>query len=150
MAVAATRSLYAELRTPYHSRWCHVEAGGVDRRAQLDDLLGDVATDVRTRAQIDLTLVSVLIDACAGPDWKCVEPASGQIFMRCEGLGVRRFHVFTAGLFSSDATRPLQANVQSLHGLDNHHMAQAFQVSNVNPLVGLIGRAVLRRRLGDC
>ncbi len=40
---------------PYHSRWRHFEAGGVDRLAELNTLLGDVATSrERARAHIDL------------------------------------------------------------------------------------------------
>ena len=50
----------------------------------------------RAHAMIDLTVVSVLLDAGAGPDWKYVEPATGQTFTRSEGLGVASFHAFTA------------------------------------------------------
>ena len=31
--VDVTRARYPDLRIPYHSRWRHFEAGGVDRRA---------------------------------------------------------------------------------------------------------------------
>ena len=53
-----TRARYPDLRIPYHSRWRHFEAGGVDRNAELD-----------AQAMVDLTVVSVLLDAGAGPDW---------------------------------------------------------------------------------
>ena len=55
---------------------------------------------------IDLTVVSVLLDAGAGPDWHYDEAASGQRFARSEGLGVASWHAFTAGSFSSDAGAP--------------------------------------------
>ena len=144
-----TKQRYSDLRIPYHSRWRHFEAGGIDRRAQLDELLGDVTPYTRARAQIDLALVSVLLDAGAGPDWKYVESATGKTFARSEGLGVASFHAFTAGLFSSDPRRPLQADAAGLRGVITDHLGRAFQVNEGNPLVGLDGRAMLLRRLGE-
>lgn len=145
----ATRRRYPRLHIPFHSRWRHFEAGGVDRRAELERLLGKVPNAVRARAMVDLTFVSVLLDAGAGPDWKYTEPASGKTFTRSEGLAVASFHAFTSGLFSSDRNHPLQADAQGLRALVTDHLASAFQVSPANPMVGLEGRAVLLRRLGE-
>lgn len=145
-----TRERYGSGDIPFHSRWRHFEAGNVDRLAQLDALLGDKVTPrERARVQIDLALVSVLLDAGAGPDWRYVEPATGQTFTRSEGLGVASFHAFTSGLFSSDPDHPLRADAAGLRALITDRLAQAFQVSAVNPLVGLAGRATLLRRLGE-
>ncbi|MGZ5846898.1 MAG: URC4/urg3 family protein [Ramlibacter sp.] len=147
--VAATRRRYPKLHIPFHSRWRHFEAGGVDRRAQLDQLLGNVPPATRARAMVDLAVVSVLLDAGAGPDWKYVEPTTGKTFTRSEGLAVASFHAFTAGMFSSDKLRPLQADSEGLRALVTDHLAEAFQVRESNPMVGLQGRAVLLRRLGE-
>ena len=145
-----TRERYPSGRIPFHSRWRHFEAGGVDRLAELDRLLGDkVSSRERARIQIDLVLVSVLLDAGAGPDWHYVESATGQRFTRSEGLGVASFHAFTSGLFSSNPDRPLQADAAGLRALVTDRLAQAFQLSDVNPLVGIAGRATLLRRLGE-
>ena len=149
LVAEVTRTRYPDYAIPFHSRWRHFEAGGVDRRALLDERLGDVSPAVRARAQIDLALVSVLLDAGAGPDWKYVESASGQTFTRSEGLGVASFHAFTAGMFSSDPANPLQADAAGLRGLITDRLAQAFQVRDNNPLVGVDGRATLLRRLGE-
>jgi hypothetical protein len=135
---------------PYHSRWRHFEAGGIDRRQQLDALLGaDVHERERARTHIDLALVSVLLDAGAGPDWRYTESASGQCLTRSEGLGVASFHAFTSGLFSSDRNHPLRADAAGLRALITDRLGDAFQVSPSNPMVGLAGRAVLLRRLGE-
>ncbi|MES2529968.1 MAG: URC4/urg3 family protein [Pseudomonadota bacterium] len=145
-----TRERYASGHIPFHSRWRHFEAGHVDRLAQLDELLGDKVTPrERARVQIDLALVSVLLDAGAGPDWRYVESATGQTFTRSEGLGIASFHAFTSGLFSSDPDHPLRADAAGLRALVTDRLAAAFQVSEVNPLVGLTGRATLLRRLGE-
>ena len=147
--VAVTRERYSHLRIPYHSRWRHFEAGGVDRKALLDKHLSDAHPAERARAYIDLAVVSVLLDAGAGADWKYVEPATGQTFARSEGLGVASFHAFMAGMFSSDPARPLQADAAGLRGVLGDRLAEAFQVSPANPLVGVDGRLVLLRRLGE-
>jgi len=146
---AITRQRYPKLHIPFHSRWRHFEAGGVDRKAQLDQLLGNVQPAARARAMVDLTVASVLLDAGAGPDWVYVEPATGQTFTRSEGLGVASFHAFCAGMFSSDKLRPLQVDSEGLRAMPTDRLAEAFQVSDRNAMVGLQGRAVLLRRLGE-
>jgi hypothetical protein len=148
-----TRARYPDLAIPYHSRWRHFEAGGVDRLAQLNAALGSAGPAERARAQIDLALVSVLLDAGAGPDW-CYHEAAlsdhpAQEFTRSEGLGVASFHAFMDGLFSSDPSRPLQADAAGLQAVTAERLAEAFQVSPDNPLIGLDGRAALLRRLGQ-
>jgi len=148
-----TRARYPDLKIPYHSRWRHFEAGGVDRTGQLNAALAQVSAAERARAQIDLALVSVLLDAGAGPDWTYREPAQadhpGHEYSRSEGLGVASFHAFMAGLFSSDPARPLQADAEGLRAVTAERLGQAFQVTAGNPLVGLEGRAALLRRLGQ-
>lgn len=143
-----TRTHYPDLRIPYHSRWRHFEAGGVDRKAQLDSELAGADAADRARAMIDLTVVSVLLDAGAGPEWRYDEADSGQRFARSEGLGVASWHGFTRGLFSSDADRPLQVDAAGLRDLDPDRLAEMFQVGPANPLVGLDGRVRLLHRLG--
>lgn len=147
--VAVTRRRYPKLHVPLHSRWRHFEAGGIDRKAQLDRLLAHLPRPLRGHALIDLAFVSVLLDAGAGPGWKYVEPATGQTFTRSEGLAVASFHAFVAGLFSSDTDRPMRVDSAGLRGLHTDHLASAFQVSEANPLVGIEERAILLRRLGE-
>ena len=145
----ATRERYPKLHIPFHSRWRHFEAGGVNRKADLDRLLEGQDASLRAYAMIDLAVVSVLLDAGAGAEWKYVEPATGKTFTRSEGLAVASFHAFVGGLFSSDQERPLQADAAGLKALVTDHLASAFQVSESNPLIGLEGRAILLRRLGE-
>jgi hypothetical protein len=141
-----TRQRYPNLQLPYHSRWRHFEADGVDRVA-LTVWPHDVAE--RARAQIDLAVVSVLLDAGAGAAWRYAEPRTGLVLQRSEGLGVASLHAFTAGLFSIDPQRPLRVDAAALRSLDPTALAAAFQAGPDNPLVGLEGRAALLRRLGD-
>lgn len=144
-----TRKRYPKLHVPLHSRWRHLEAGGVDRRAELERLLAHLPQQTRMHAMVDLAFISVLLDAGAGPDWSYVEPATGKTFTRSEGLAVASFHAFTSGLFSSDRSHPCQADSVGLRALVTDHLADAFQVRANNPLVGLEGRAILLRRLGE-
>jgi hypothetical protein len=148
---ALTLQRFPDLKIPYHSRWRHFEAGGVDRKAELDALLaGRSGADV-ARAQIDLTVVSVLLDAGAGPAWKYHEGASdgGQDFTRSEGLGVASFRAFVAGTFASDMADPLRADGAALRRIDGAVLRNVFQASPSNAMVGLEGRAGLLSRLGD-
>ena len=146
---ALTRARFPDLKIPYHSRWRHFEAGGVDREAELDAKLAGRTQVAIARARIDLTLVSVLLDAGAGPDWRFHEAESGQALARSEGLGVASFRAFLAGRFSSDAGDPCRVDAAALLKLDAAALADIFQVRESNPLVGLEGRAALMRRLGE-
>ncbi len=146
--VETTRERFPDLKIPYHSRWRHFEAGGVDRLAQLNDDLGKVSPPKRARAQIDLAIVSVLLDAGAGADWSYRDPRSDQVYTRSEGLGVASFNAFCKGLFSSKPTQPCQADAAGLQAITARQLGDAFQVAKDNLLVGLEGRAALLRRLG--
>ncbi|KAA0111107.1 URC4/urg3 family protein [Mycolicibacterium sp. P1-5] len=136
-----TRRNYPDLQIPFHSRWRHFEAGGVDRK-----------TELRSRADplalVDLTVVSVLLDAGSGSAWSYVEPQTGLRLARSEGLGVASFHAFTSGLFSSEPDDPLRVDATGLTALTTYQLAEAFQVDDGNPLVGLDGRLALLHRLG--
>lgn len=54
----------------------------------------------RARSVIDVILVSVLLDAGAGDDWKFTE--RDLKVGRSEGLAVASFHAFKAGIFGKD------------------------------------------------
>ncbi|MBS7807035.1 URC4/urg3 family protein [Variovorax sp. PCZ-1] len=146
LVAQTTRSRYPDLKIPYHSRWRHFEAGGVNRRAWLDEITAGASQDAVTL--IDLVVVSVLLDAGAGASWQYKEARTGQIHARSEGLGVASFHAFCSGLFSSDPAQPLRVDAAGLQHLSTMQLAQAFQVTDSNPLVGLEGRVNLLRRLG--
>lgn len=77
LVAEVTRERYPDLNIPYHSRWRHFEAGGVNRAAWLNALLGKATPAEKARTQIDLALVSVLLDAGAGPDWSYQEAGGG-------------------------------------------------------------------------
>lgn len=149
LVVAVTRTRYPDLLIPYHSRWRHFEAGGIDRNTDLRARLADLDARSQACSMIDLAVVSVMLDAGAGPDWHYLESATGQHFTRSEGLAVASWHAFVDGLFSSDPTRPWQVDAAGLRGLDDQALGRAFQAGPDNPLVGLTGRGQLLRRLGD-
>ena len=150
---ALTRRRFPDLRIPYHSRWRHFEAGGLDRKAELDAALAGRSAAERARAQFDLTLLSVLLDAGAGPSWAYVERPPGGAegrYTRSEGLGVASFRGFMAGAFSSHRDEPWRVDAQALRQVDAGSLRALFQSSPSNPLLGLEGRAGLLVRLGWC
>lgn len=147
--VAVTRAQYPTLEIPVHGRMNHFRAGGIDRVAPLDAKLAGLMADERARAWIDLVVVSVLLDAGAGDAWRFREPGTGLSIGRSEGLAVASLHAFEAGLFSSDPAEPLRVDAQGLKALDPARLADAFQVTADNPMVGIDGRIGLVRALGD-
>jgi hypothetical protein len=145
---AVIRENYPDLVIPYHSRWRHFEASGVDRWRRLADTLQCRGAEAVARLRIELCTVSVLLDAGAGPDWRFREPDTGLVLSRSEGLAAASLHAFRHGLFSDDPAQPLRADAGGLSRLSNGALAQAFQVSSGNRLAGIAGRAALLRSLG--
>ncbi|MEP7157329.1 MAG: URC4/urg3 family protein [Betaproteobacteria bacterium] len=146
------RERYPDLNVPYHSRWRHFEAGGVDRWGAIAKAHGLDATNANeecARARIDLVIPSVLLDAGAGAAWHFNDAASGQTLSRSEGLGVASLGLFAAGTLSTDTANPLRSDAAALSKIRPEHIATAFQVDAGNPLVGLEGRASLLARLGE-
>ncbi len=146
--VTTIRERYPTLKVPYHSRWRHFEAGGVDRWSAHHTSFADDAI-ARVKARIDLVIPSVLLDAGAGAQWRYHDAATGQTLTRSEGLGVASLALFTSGVLSDNLAKPLRADAAALMGIGPLHIAKAFQVSAANPMVGLEGRAALLSRLGE-
>ncbi len=148
--LAVTRERFPDpAAIPFHSRWRHFEAGGHDRWAALEARLAGFPKGEIARRRMDLAVVSVLLDAGAGPDWQYRDPGTDETYARSEGLGVASFHMFANGLFSRDAKGdPLRVDAERLAALTATDIAMGFQVKAHNPMVGLEGRAGLLRKLG--
>lgn len=140
-----TRRRYPDLAVPPHSRWRHFGVGGVDR-ARLVAPGADPAE--AARARLDLAIVSVLLDAGAGPQWRFREAETGQVFNRSEGLAVASFRAMQQGVFSADRSNPWRADAAALAAITPAALGAAFQHGTKNELAGLDGRALLLRRLG--
>lgn len=147
--LATIEDEYPDLDIPFHSRWRHFHAGGVDRWGALAERLGARGGDEVARARIDLAVTSVLLDAGAGDRWRYAERSSGSIYARSEGLAIASFHMFAAGAFSSHPDDPLRADAHALSALDAQTLNEAFQVRADNPLIGVAGRVALLKRLGE-
>jgi hypothetical protein len=143
------RDSYPDLQVLFHSRWRHFNVGDTDRVAQFNQLLNGLSPLEQARAKFDLVMVSVLLDAGAGAAWKFVEPSTGAIFQRSEGLAVASFRLFCQGAFSSDPHQPLQADAVGLQNLTEAALSEGFQVTADNPLVGISGRVILLQQLGQ-
>jgi len=142
------RANYPSLDIPFHARWRHFASGGQDRWTEIESRTAWASPEARGRAAYDLAIVSVLLDAGAGPDWRFADPRTGLVSSRSEGLGMASLRMFEAGAFSADPSDPLRADGERLAALTAADIAEGFQVSDDNPLVGLEGRAALLRRLG--
>ncbi len=146
--VNVTRRNYPDLSIPYHSRWRHFGVGGRDRVALLDSALANASSAECARARIDLVVVSVLLDAGAGTDWQFEEPDCGGVYARSEGLAVASFHLFLSGALSCRESAKHIADAGGLEELNRDTFIGAFQVSEINPLVGVGGRVGLLNALG--
>ena len=143
---AVTRRRYPDLNVPFHSRWRHFAVGGIDRAA----LIAPGADGIEAaRARVDLAIVSVLLDAGAGPEWRYREAETGGVLGRSEGLAVASLRAIQAGLFSAEPDNPWRADAAALRGLTAERLGEAFQHRPGNELAGLKGRAALLHRLGE-
>ena len=131
---------YPRLNIPFHSRWGHFRVGGVDRQTWLKDKMSHLSPIEQAKVEFDLVIPSVLLDAGAGSEWSYYEKETNKHYNRSEGLGVASFHLFYSGKCKSNATE--------LSQVTSSLIAESFQVSETNPLIGVEGRATLLKNLG--
>ena len=70
LVVATTRARYPDLKVPFHSRWRHFEVDGVSRWPEISDPIAFAGPQEAGRVAFELAIVSVLLDAGAGPEWR--------------------------------------------------------------------------------
>ena len=145
---AVIRDNYPDLKVPLHARWRHFVVGGRDLWAEVAVEARWQDAKARARAEFDLAIVSVLLDAGAGPGWRYRDAATGLSIGRSEGLALASLRMFEAGLLSADPRDPLRADAERLAALTGEDLARGFGVNDANPLAGLQGRAALLARLG--
>ena len=148
LVLQITREAYPTLEVPFHSRWRHFVADHKDRWAGIAGRTGWSDSKARARAEFDLAMVSVFLDAGAGPAWHYRDPGSGLAIGRSEGLGLASLAMFERGAFSASPSDPLRVDADVLANLSLSDLKRGLQVSDSNPLVGLEGRVDLLRRLG--
>lgn len=145
--IEVIRENYPTLDIPFHSRWGHFRPGGINRVAEmLEPKIKEFDLMEQARIKLDLVITSVLLDAGAGAEWKFFEKSSGKTFNRSEGLGVASFYLFMEGSLSDNGL--LQATPKGLQHLSKEKLSEVFQVSAVNPLIGVDGRLSLLKNLG--
>lgn len=145
--LAVINDNYPDGNIPFHSRWGHFRAGGIDRSVELNKLIQNTDPIEAARVKLDLVITSVLLDAGAGDKWNYLEKLTGKSYSRSEGLGVASFHSFIAGDFSSAGS--LVADSSGLKNYSVEKLTNSFQVTDLNPLEGLEGRAKLIQKLGE-
>ncbi|MBH8562991.1 URC4/urg3 family protein [Nostoc sp. CENA67] len=145
--ISVMRCEYPDLQIPFHSRWRHFEVGNVPRLNQLENRLAELTPLFKAAAKFDLAIVSVLLDAGAGENWRYYEQETQLNLSRSEGLAVASFKMFCQGAFSSDNL--LEVDALKLQALTEAELATGFQVNAENPLVGIDGRWKLLQKLGE-
>jgi hypothetical protein len=134
--VDLTLEAYPDGKVPIHGRLRHFGVGGIDRLKLLDE----PSIEEKARRLLDLVIVSVLLDAGAGPSWRYHERDTDLTLSRSEGLAVASFHMFFDG--SLDGTE------EKLRSITPALLAEGFEAGPENPLPGLENRAELLRSLG--
>jgi Protein of unknown function (DUF1688) len=145
---ATTRLAYPDLIVPLHARWRHFEVGGGNRWTEIESQQPWSTKIARARAAFDLAIISVLLDAGSGGQWRWHDLLTGQHYRSSEGLALASFALFCSGQLSAISDDPLRVDARRLAAIEEATLVSAFQVSPGNPLVGVSNRAGLLRRLG--
>jgi hypothetical protein len=143
------RKNYPTLDVPFHARWRHFVFAKRDLWAGTAANAAWRDAHARARAEFDLAITSVLLDAGAGAAWRYHDDLTDISAARSEGLALASLRLFEWGGFSNDPADPLRADAEALARFDAKALADAFQVDARNPLSGLDGRARLLNRLGQ-
>jgi len=139
---------YPALDVPYHSRWRHFEAGGINRIESLMAPLQYLNASERGKILYELAIISVLLDAGAGISWRYFEQDTGTYYVRSEGLALASLDLYRQGILSSVPEQPYRIDAQRLIEFKESDLRQGFQISTTNPLEGVSGRVALLNSLG--
>ena len=139
---------YPDGNVPFHARWRHFVVGARDLWADRARQATWSSAAARARAEFDLAITSVLLDAGAGASWHYLDGGTEQVISRSEGLAVASLRMFESGAFSADPADPLRADAARLTELKAEEVADGFQSMVGNRLVGVEGRAALLASLG--
>ncbi|GAA5836277.1 hypothetical protein JCM3766R1_003475 [Sporobolomyces carnicolor] len=134
---------------PPHGRWRHFVGNRVDPLLEAWNADPNVDELEQARQLVDLMVVSVLMDAGAGNEWKYAPKEGGDKIARSEGLAVGSLEMFETGVFSGVASQPARVDAVGLSKITASQISQAMQVSESNPMTGIEGRAQLLIRLAD-
>jgi hypothetical protein len=149
LTAAVTREAYPSLDIPFHSRWRHFVIDGADRWLTIAGAVPWPDAAARARAEFDVAIISVLLDAGSGAAWRYHDAATGRDIGRSEGLALASLAMFCNGTFSRMPGDRLRADASKLKELEAETLIAGFKAGPGNPLAGLDGRAGLLRRLGS-
>ncbi|GAA5892711.1 URC4/urg3 family protein [Sporobolomyces salmoneus] len=134
---------------PPHGRWRHFVGDRVKPLLEAWNVEEGVDDLEKARRLVDLMVVSVLMDAGAGNEWKYQPKEGGEKIARSEGLAVGSLEMFEKGLCSGVEGQPSRVDAIGLSKITASQVSDAMQVSESNPMTGIEGRAQLLIRLAD-
>jgi hypothetical protein len=149
LVLTTTQAAYPKLDVPFHSRWRHFTVDGADRWQTVSTAARLSSAKNLARAEFDLAIISVLLDAGAGASWRYRDAVTGRSIGRSEGLALASLDMFASGFFSAKVGDPLRVDAAALERLTISDLQNGFQVSDGNPLVGVEGRIKILRKLGE-
>ncbi|KGP63980.1 uracil phosphoribosyltransferase [Legionella norrlandica] len=139
---------YPDLNIPYHSRWRHFEVDSIDRISNLRKQLGPTSPTAWGKILYELVIISVLLDAGAGPLWHYTDSVTRKEYSRSEGLALATLSLYESGAFSADPKNPFRVDAERLLAFKEKELIKGFQVTSSNLLEGIPGRVSLLNRLG--
>lgn len=148
LVIEVIRDNYPTLDIPYHSRWRHFETGTVDRIKKMREKLTTTSAVDVGKILYELAIISVLLDAGAGPLWHYQDAHTQKNYTRSEGLALASLALYQHGVFSANPKEPLRVDAQRLLSFREEDLQLGFQITINNPLEGAKGRVALLNRLG--
>ena len=124
-----------------HTQWRNLEHDGVRRIAELNDQLMRTldTSNERVRARLDLLFLNEALETGGNGSWKYYDSLSDKFLTRTEALATATLRLFQNGFFSSEPHTPLRVDTHRLRSISDSELADAFQISHDNQMLGGIG-----------
>jgi GTP cyclohydrolase II len=130
-----------------HSRLNHFEYNKKDYFKILHDENWKTDKIEKLRRSTELIIISCLLDAGAGDNWKYYSIKTNEFHKRSEGLGLCTLQMYEDGLFSSDPANPYMVNAYGLKNLSLQKFMNYFQINDNNDLIGITNRYSIIKKL---
>lgn len=137
---------YPDLNIPAHSRWRHFEIGNINLWQHYTQNFTGEKIEL-ARSAVDLTFLSVLLDAGSGREWTFADQPSGKKLAKSEGLAAASAALFFNHIARFEASKGWIMDSASLQSLTEKKFASSLQHSPKNPLLGIDQRFSLLQAL---
>ncbi len=140
---------YPDLQIPPSGCWRYLEADGIDRWGMLANARSFGSPEELVCSAADLAIVIHTMSVPLHPEWRWVDPVSGNPHAGREAIALAALSMFAAGSFSAEPADPLRADAHALIRLEEAEIVEALKLDRNRDATSIQSITGALHRLGE-